>query len=411
MAKNGYFSFMAKLKYSVILYICKIYMVSIGVALELLRDTLDKLKEVSMKAFISVLLMVGAPLFVAHAQLADETFDLDLDPVVSEELSGDKTSNLTEKSPSIQSDAKQNRSIYIVNQASSGAKSDAKSKTEQNDTSILGSRAEELKKNRVRAEVETEMKASEKIEESRLTDERRRSEELFGDRLNKAETTVQQVAPIVVQPAPAPVAPVGIGRDELREDLKSILNEKEELAKEKPKSASYFIGMMGMTEFPKADNIQGSGVFGIGLGVEAKERILVEGMFQYASYQSNYIWLKSIEEYSGSVAVKMQFSKGSIRPLAGALAVYSYRTYTDTYQQYQYNYGGSQQSKVNALDVGLLGGAQFAITDDFSLGTEFRYLWNLTSKSDGYYPTYFPNSEPLDSLSHYAFVITGRFNF
>jgi len=385
-------------------------MVSFGVALLLLSDTHVNIKEVNMKAIISVLLLVGAPLFVAHAQTKEESFDLDLDPVVSEELSGDKNGSLSDKSPSIQSETKQNKSIYIVNQASSGAKADSKSKTEQIDTTILGSRADELKKNRQRAEMETEFKASEKIEESRLTDERRRSEELFGDRLKNYDTapSVQQVAPIVVQPAPAPA---GIGREELREDLKTILSEKEEQKKAKSSSTSYVIGMAGLSEFPKADNVQGNGVFGIGLGVEAQERLLVEGMFQYASYQSNYIWLKDIEEYSGSLAVKMQFSKGSIRPLAGAVAIYSYRTYTDNYQQYQYQTGGTQQTRVNALDAGVLGGAQFAVTDEISLGAEFRYLWNITSKPGGYYPAYFPNSAPLDNLNHYSALITGRMNF
>lgn len=371
-----------------------------------------------MKALISMILLLGNPLFVAHAQTSNDSFDLDLDPIISEEL-GDKSGSLSEKSPtpSIKADAKQNRSIYIVNQASSGAKSDAKSKTEQNDTAYLGSRAEELRKNRQRAEVETEMKASEKIEESRLSDERRRSEALFGDRLNDTNSSNEQrVAPIIVQPVQAPVvAPVanGVGREELREDLKNILAEKEELKKEKSSTNSYFIGMLGLSEFPKANNIQGNGLFGIGFGVEAQERVLVEGMFQYASYQSNYIWLKNIDEYSGSLAIKAQFSKGSIRPLAGALAVYSYRTYTDTYQQYQYGYGNSQQSKVSVLDVGLTGGAQFAVSEGFLLGAEFRYLWNLTSKKDPgtYYPVYIPNSEPLDDLSHYSFVVTGRFNF
>jgi len=389
-------------------------MVSFGVALELLLGSEEINKEVNMKAIISVLLLVGAPLFVAHAQSTEDSFDLNLEPVVSEELSGDKNSNVVEKSPSIQSETKQNRSIYIVNQASSGAKADSKSKTEQTDTAILGFRADELKKNRQRAEIETEMKASEKIEESRLSDERRRSDELFGDRLKNSgssSTSYQpQPAPIVIQSAPAPT---GIGRDELREDLKTILSEKEEQKqKEKSQSTSYVIGMAGLTEFPKADNIQGSGVFGLGLGVEAKENFLVEGMFQYASYQSKYPWMKNIEEYSGSLAVKMQFNKGVIKPLAGALAVYSYRTYTDNYQQYQYQFGGTQEARVNVLDAGILGGAQFEISEDFTLGGEFRYLWNITSKqNNSYYPTFFPNSEPLDNLSHYAFVLTGRFNF
>ncbi len=383
-----------------------------------------------MKLVLSILILMGAHLNgvnVAHAQQLDDSLDLDLDPVLTEEINAETGKDEDKKAvgPSVKADAKQNRSIYIVNQASSGAKADSKNKNELTDNEITTtSRAEELKKYRKRAEVETELKATEKIEESRLKDEQKRNDVLFGDRFKaldnnentnvNANTNTNQVPIQVI--APAPVTP-SLSREDVKEEVKSVLSEKEALDAQQKKSkhsTSYFIGMVGLSEYPKADNVQGNGVFGIGLGVEAQEKILVEGVFQYASYKSNYIWLKDIEEYSAIGAVKAQFSKGTVRPIAGGLVAYSYRTYTDTYSNYQnpYAYQSTTQTHVSAFDIGLLGGAQFVISDDFIIGGEFRYLWNLTSKTDGaYYPAFFPNSEPLDNMSHYSFLLTGRFNF
>lgn len=384
-----------------------------------------------MKFILVFILTLGTSFYAAIAQELDDSIELELDPAIAEEIKAETAPKEEDTiAPTVKAEAKQNRSIYIVNQASSGAKSDAKNKSEQVDTEIITTnKAEDLKKSRKRAEIETELKATEKIEESRLKDEQRRSEVLFGDRFKELEnnensntnvnSNTNQVPVQVIAPQQTVTpAPPALGRDEIREELKSVLDEKEALEavkkKAKGNSSSYFIGMIGISEYPKADNIQGNGVFGIGLGVEAQDKVLVEGMFQYASYRSNYIWLKDIEEYSGVGAVKVQFSKGSLRPLAGGLIVYSYRTYTDTYNNYLYssNYS-TRQSHVSAFDAGLLGGAQFVISEDFIIGGEFRYLWNLTSKTDGnsYYPAFFPNSEPLDSLSHYSFAITGRFNF
>jgi hypothetical protein len=351
-----------------------------------------------MKTLLTVLLLVGTP-YLAKAQV-DDSFDLDLDPVTSEELSVDSKPTDKEPSTALKSEARQNRSIYIVNQASSGSKAGAESKTEQNDTAIVGSRADDLRKNRQRAEVETELKATEKIEESRLHDERRRSDTLFGERFKDLEKSEN--------PAPAPVlapvyVPVPVAPPHVTHDVEN--NGYRESHKRPSTTKNYVIGMVGLTEFPKADNIQGNGALGIGLGVEAQERVLIEGMFQYASFKSTYPWPSDIDEYSGIGALKFQFSKGTIRPIAGALAVYSYRSYSDDFS-YQ-----SRQSHSSVLDAGVLGGAQFALADDFAIGAEFRYLWNLTSKTDGYYSAFFPNQQPLDNFSHYVFAITGRLNF
>lgn len=371
-----------------------------------------------MKTFLAVIILFGLPLFANEPN--DDSFDLGLDPVTSEELNVDSVpAEKAPTSPAIKSEVKQNRSIYIVNQASSGAKAGAKTETEQNDTTELNSRADELKKHRHRAETETELKATEKIEESRLNDERRRSDVLFGERFKSLEssgntTPTPSPQPVYI-PVPQPQIQQTLDKIEFHDDKKIETFEKEAQKKSIGSSKTYFIGLLGLTEFPKADNIQGNGTFGIGLGVEAQERIFVEGMFQYASYKGTYPTPANIDEYSGIGAIKFQFSKGTIRPIAGALAVYSYRSYMYNYGGYQsiqyQQQSGSQQSNSSVLDAGLLGGAQFSISDDFAIGAEFRYLWNLTSKTDGYYPSFYPNQQPLDSFSHYIFAITGKFNF
>ena len=257
------------------------------------------------------------------------------------------------------------------------------------------------------------------IEESRLNDERRRSDVLFGERFKSLEssgntTPTPSPQPVYI-PVPQPQIQQTLDKIEFHDDKKIETFEKEAQKKSIGSSKTYFIGLLGLTEFPKADNIQGNGTFGIGLGVEAQERIFVEGMFQYASYKGTYPTPANIDEYSGIGAIKFQFSKGTIRPIAGALAVYSYRSYMYNYGGYQsiqyQQQSGSQQSNSSVLDAGLLGGAQFSISDDFAIGAEFRYLWNLTSKTDGYYPSFYPNQQPLDSFSHYIFAITGKFNF
>lgn len=383
-----------------------------------------------MKLVLTILMLIGSTHLTANAQQIDDSLDLDLDPALTEEINAE-TGKIEEKKPqngpSIKADAKQNRSIYIVNQSSSGAKADSKNKNELVDSeTITNSRADELRKSRKRAELETELKATEKIEESRLKDEQKRSDVLFSERFKALDnnentnqnTNTNQVPVQVIAPQQNvnPSTPA-LSREDLKEELKSVLDEKEVLESQKAKhknNGSYFIGMVGLSEYPKADNIQGNGVFGFGLGVEVQDKVLVEGLFQYASYKSNFIWLKDIEEYSAIGAIKAQFSKSMIRPIAGGLIAYSYRTYTDTYANNQnpYAYQTSSQTHVSAFDIGLLGGAQFVISDDFSIGGEFRYLWNLTSKTDGaYYPAFFPNSQPLDQMSHYSFLLTGRINF
>ncbi|MFN9066012.1 MAG: hypothetical protein ACK5V3_02210, partial [Bdellovibrionales bacterium] len=100
-----------------------------------------------------------------------------------------------------------NQPIYIVNppQAAQPAQAPVEAVQKQPTTLIeasplTDSRAEGLRKARQDAELSTEAKIVEKLEQSRLEDERRRAQILFGDKLNGGETQSQPA------PSPAPVA-------------------------------------------------------------------------------------------------------------------------------------------------------------------------------------------------------------
>ena len=360
-----------------------------------------------MKTLLALLFVSSLHPLMAQAQV-DEDFDLDLDPVISEDIEEKTTKSKTGKSDSstaptsLNSGARQNRSIYIVNQASSGAKADASSKTEQNDTSV-SSRADELRRNRQRAELETELKATEKIEESRLQDERRRSDALFGERYERLENA-NRPAPVVI------AAPVVDHQEEVPAPVKAAIVKEKMRARSggTPPTSSYFIGLLGFSQFPRAENIQANGLVGAGLGIVTANNFLVEALFQYGAYRNTFPWPQQINEYSAVASMKYQFGNGTIIPIAGATISYSYRTYLDMLNG---AVQGTRQSASNALDAGVLGGAELTLTESFSLGVEFRYLWNLTSQTDGYYVMFFPNSAPMDNFSHYILGLTTRYNF
>lgn len=80
---------------------------------------------------------------------------------------------------------------------------------------VSESRAEAMRKAREHAEVQTEQKIVEKLEQSRLDDERDRADRLFGNRFESPEQKPAPApAPVVVAPAPvAVVAPAPVKED------------------------------------------------------------------------------------------------------------------------------------------------------------------------------------------------------
>ncbi len=328
-------------------------------------------------------------------------------------------------------------------------------------TPLVESKAEKLRKSRQDAELSTEQGIVEKLEQSRLEDEKKRAEVLFGDKFNTLMNQGQQTAapvsapaPVAVAPAPIPVvvpeqiveAPVvaapiaeekkdpGLNRDEVRSEISTaIADMKKEQEAAKPKSQTYISLMAGSGDYPDAVNVKPQYSFGLGIGRQLDDHLVLEGSFQYSNfeveqrklngsyysgscyydYQGNcYPRITEMNQYSTAALVKYQILGGMFRPEVGGLMAYTYRTFTDK----QFGLSDATVSS-HALDLGVMGGFTLALTDSFSIGLDMRYMWNMTNKVDGtalqksaIYQGYSQDT-PIEQMSYWNSSIVGRATF
>jgi outer membrane protein W len=308
---------------------------------------------------------------------------------------------------------------------------------------LMESRADKIRKARQDVEVQTEQKIVEKLEMSRIEDERRRSEILFGDKFNQMSGGVSAPAPAVVVPAPTPapvvlapvpvqeVAPVevtpaepSLSREDVRNEMTAALADMKE--KDKKPEDKWFMGaLLGVGEYPDASNVKGSYALGVSAGKKYKDRLLVEGSFMYASYDvqqesigsyyyysyANYLpRITTMDQYQAALTAKMQLGDAMIRPLIGATMAYTYRSFTD--KQFS-TYSSNATS--DAVDVGAVAGLDLELSDTFSLGLDLRYMINLTSKtsSDFQRSTIYQrtNATPIEKFNYYTLGLVGRSTF
>jgi len=309
-------------------------------------------------------------------------------------------------------------------------------------TPLVESKAEMMRKSRQDAEVQTEQKIVEKLEASRLEDEKRRADVLFGnkfDQLQGASTqiqaensnvTVQQTqaqVPVVVQSAPVvtPVEPKENIRDVVREELaasKSSLTV-EEVTPIAPTEVRYFGGIVGIGDYPDVKNVRGNYSFGAAFGTKF-DALILEGSFLYSNYTvekvdcncvSYFPTLVDANQYQAAVSAKYQLMTGMVRPVLGGLVSYSYRKFDwnsmPTYYPYN-NYGTSSDS--HAIDLGVTAGVDLELSKKFALGFEYRYMFNLSSRVDNQSILTGPQSQygtPIEKLSYYTLGVAAKVNF
>lgn len=306
------------------------------------------------------------------------------------------------------------------------------------DSPLSMSSAERRRRDRQALELQTESKIVEKLEEARIEDERKRADRLFKNSFNAAESTpapAPVVQPLVAQPpvyvAPAPVVveqkPVD-SKVEAKEEPKVNVKEEVRAALEemKPKSDTnkpeyYMQGLVGIGSYPDAVNVRGNGSAGFSLGMVTPERIVAEGTFQFSQYdietmQAGYAYntppFKTLSQYNFTGAIKYQLMSGKVRPLIGALAGYTYRSYKD--QQTYYAYYASSDVSTNAFDVGALVGLDVQLTNSFSIGFDMRYMKNVAYRENSDYQRSFvyPRAgKAVEELDYYMGSLVGRFAF
>jgi outer membrane protein W len=314
-----------------------------------------------MKLGQGSLVAIGIVLVVAAG--AQDVQLLKPEAVAQAEASEDLVQPLPEATETAQSESKVEQTILIeaAPLVTNGPQIVTQPTTVVEDSPLEKSRAEKLRNIRQNAEIETEQKIVEKLEESRLEDEKKRMDNLFGDKLESKPEIV--VVPAAVAPAAAPAAPADASamKAEIAESVKSDLQKiaEEEKARQQAAQPRYFLsGGLGFISY-EAFNVTSDFAGGVSFGYQFRERMDLELGLLYSKHltQDSDFTFQKFNQYNLSVGVRYGLLPYFIRPVVGAGMSYTRREYTTPYWT---SYG---DINTNAID------ASFSIGVDADLGT------------------------------------------
>lgn len=410
------------------------------------------------------LLSMSAGLANAQISAIDADLDTELDTVsVANPNNGPQVGAGTPTGAAIApSGSVSGQPIYILNQATPTSNAQVQTSQIQKQPQVditasplQKSRAEQIRDARQQAEVDTENRIVEKLEVSRIEDEKRRANTLFGnqfDQLSQQNNTinannvnwnqqqpvqqVQQVPVVVAAPVQAPPAKEddfvdGVeNREWIREEIRAALKAEEQLPVE-PIETRYFGAVIGIGDYPDVRNVQGNYLLGATFGTKFDNSYAIEGSFTYGDYSVEQYgggfydpmygsWVPrmvDVQQYSGSLAAKYLLFDGMVKPVFGGLVQYSYRNFRWSQDQYSYAIPASSTSNAtsHAIDVGVIAGADIDFSRKFTLGLDFRYMYNLSSRVDtgrsGGFLTAQQFGTPIEKLQYYTMSIIGKVNF
>lgn len=258
-------------------------------------------------------------------------------------------------------------------------------------------RANHLRKTRKDMEVGTEQKMIEKIEFSRIEDERRRAERLFGNRLNNTvQQAPQQQEPQVIivekeaQPAPQPIVVQEkvIQQQVVHEEAAhvgggSLLGT---WSDNSWKKEAYIAPIIGTSEYGDSINTTGNTAMGVAVGTRVNGGIGVEASFIYSDYELEDFdsvavdvdgrlvpALKDVQQYNFNIGLKYSMDFQMISPFVGALGSYTFREYEGPT-----SISSSGTASSNAFDAGLNIGVDVKVTPKFTVSAEYRWMTNVT---------------------------------
>lgn len=301
---------------------------------------------------------------------------------------------------------------------------------------LVPSRADQVRAARKEAEVHTEQKIVEKLETSRLEDERRRAERLFGDRfdninaeaqanaLAKIKEGKQEEAKIIVVQAEAEAeAEAKViekekprkSDDELKAEIaQSVKEDLSKIQKEEKKfekGQMTFSGTVGSVQYD-AINIGSDLAVGGTIGWMVDSRMLLEAGLQYSNHtvDENPAQFQEMDQYNWTTAVKYSVLPSRISPVVGALGSVTYRTYSVPYHP---DYSSDDFDSL-ALDVGLLVGAEARISKTMVAVFDYRYMINLATRYENEAnnrPLFSNYRDPIEEEGYESMNLGLRFEF
>jgi opacity protein-like surface antigen len=397
-------------------------------------ETLVK-EEHMTKSLIITLFMLGSA--VSHAQIDDYEIET-VEKNISKQNDADIEDNYKANNKSVDSDGSPQINIYNANSNANKQNQKAKQDAAQEQKSSLDSyaaadagseyvvRANEIRNNRKNMEVGTEQKMIEKIEWSRIEDEKERADRLFGNRLEKKnshkeeayEDDFKEEKTVVVVEKPVYVAQAPVKQQE-------VVTQKDEDTTSWWGRETYLSPMFGTADYKGADNVRGDMALGVMLGSRLDSNVAIEGSFLYSTYEMddyakniNNPGLKDVNQYNLTMGIKYNFDLGRVSPHVGALLGYTYRSYDEK------KYANSSADS-NAFDAGLSAGVDVKVAKNFSIGAEYRFMrniaydrnedkganQNLLNQQANNVNTAGKNLTPLEEIGYSMFLVNGKLTF
>src|SRR5690606_32223010 len=141
-----------------------------------------------------------------------------------------------------------------------------------------------------------------------------------------------------------------------------------------------------------------------------------EAFFNFSSYDldtsycyncgSSSVNLLEIKQSNIGMAIKYKFNAlGRLNPIVGGVASFNMREYQRAYGG---GYGNAESIKSNALDLGIMGGVDVALSDTWAIGVDIRYMFNITNRidrSNSYNNYSYSNTNSIEEMQYYLFNV------
>ena len=309
------------------------------------------------------------------------------------------------------------------------------------------SKAEALRKARVGAEVSTEQKIVEKLEESRLKEEQERADRLFGNKFDAPATAAQSQTVVVPAEKPAQPTQVTIEKVEIVQPAQSQLAAPEiqsvKPVEEAPKAEAtsslavseeeaaapvkanqlYVSGALGGVSYD-ASNVKGNFGGGFAVGMLMNERVAVEASFLYSNHFIDTFWnpgiYRELDQYDIGINAKYYILTTRLQPYIGAGVSYITRNYKQRIVT-QNVYGsvsvadGPSEDQTEAINLNLMAGADFVVNDHFRIGGGLDYSTNVMNRNEfnfaNYYTSLPENTKALEEIDFMTLKVTGTLTF
>jgi hypothetical protein len=366
---------------------------------------------------------------VSHAQVGSESLSAEVDAEIDRMYSAPSA-------PTIQSTQPQQIQTVIVAPRQSSVQKQPITMVEA--SPLSASNADSIRKNRQDEEMRTETRIVEKLEISRMEDEKRRAQVLFGDKFdalnNKDQAApapihaapVQEAAPVVAPTSHIQAQPIiiqandSLTRDDVVQEVRAALDEDKAAANEDTSTSlfekKYFSAQAGIPQYADSQAIRGNYSAGVGIGTQ-NDYLQVEGGFVYSNYNLDAFYYNQfyqisyapflMNQYQTYLSAKFQIMGGAIRPNLGGLVSYSYRTYvTDAFTSF--GPAGTKTGSSGAIDLGITAGVDIALNERFALGADFKYMFNMSANIDG---DTVAGADSPEKLNYYLLGVAAKMSF